>query len=74
MNETKEPTWFKKAQSHASFRALLRAVRVAVAAGVAAFLGTLIPQLQSEPSIGGIPIIALALLFMDKYLRDKRVY
>ena len=74
MNELKESTWFEKAQSYPSFRAFLRALRVAVAAGISAFLGTLIPQLQSEPSIGGVPIIALALLFLDKYLRDRRVY
>ena len=74
VSQTRIPTLWERAQSYPSFRAFLRAVRVAAAAGIGSFLATLIPQLQAEPSIGGTPIIALALLFLDKYLRDKRVY
>lgn len=74
MSQTKVPTLLERAQSYPSFRAFLRSLRVATAAGLAAFLTSLIPQLQSEPSIGGIPAFALALLFIDKYLRDKHVY
>jgi len=44
------------------------------AAGIATFLSKLIPQLQAEPTIGGIPLVALLLVFLDKYLRDKKVY
>jgi hypothetical protein len=53
---------------------LLRILRVTAAAGIATFLSTLIPQLQAEPTIGGIPLVALLLVFLDKYLRDKKVY
>jgi len=74
MSELKFDTLWQKALSYASFRALLRILRVAAAAGLSAFLASLIPQLQSEPTIGGIPLVALLLLFLDKYLRDKKVY
>ncbi len=49
-------------------------MRVAAAAGISTFFATLIPQLQAEPSIGGVPLIALVLLGIDKYLRDRKVY
>ena len=52
----------------------MRILRVAAAAGISAFFATLIPQLQSEPTIGGVPLVALLILFVDKYLRDKKVY
>ena len=71
---TIERTLWQKACSNPSFRALLRILRVSAAAGVATFLSNLIPQLQAEPTIGGVPLVALALLFLDKYLRDKKVY
>ncbi len=74
MNEVKESTLWQKALSYASVRALLRILRVSAAAGLAAFLASLIPQLQAEPSIGGVPILALLLLFVDKYLRDRKIY
>ena len=72
---TKEvTTLWDKALEYPSFRAFLRILRVATAAGISAFLATLLPQLQAEPTIGGIPLIALLLLYVDKYLRDKKVY
>lgn len=74
MSELKFDTLWQKALSYPSFRAFLRILRVAAAAGLSAFLSSLIPQLQSEPSLGGIPLVALLLLFLDKYLRDKKVY
>ena len=74
LSQAKFETLWQKALQYASFRALLRILRVAAAAGLGAFLATLIPQLQSEPSIGGIPLIALLLIFVDKYLRDNKVY
>ncbi len=74
MSELKFETFWQKALTYASFRALVRILRVAAAAGLSAFLSSLIPQLQSEPSIGGIPLVALLLLFVDKYLRDNKIY
>jgi len=74
VNISSEVTLWQKAHSYPIFRALLRILRVAAAAGIAAFLSTLIPELQNEPTIGGIPLIALLLLFLDKYLRDKGIY
>ncbi len=74
MSELKFETLWQKALTYPSFRALLRILRVAAAAGIGTFLSSLIPQLQSEPSIGGIPLVAMLLLFLDKYLRDKKVY
>ncbi len=74
MSETRIQTLWEKALGYASFRALLRILRIAAAAGVSAFLSSLIPQLQAEPTIGGVPMIAILLLFVDKYLRDRHVY
>jgi len=74
MSTSIERTLWQKACNNPSFRALLRITRVAAAAGIAGFLSTVIPQLQSEPTIGGVPAVALALLFIDKYFRDKKVY
>lgn len=74
LTQAKLDTLWQKALQYASFRAFLRILRVAAAAGLSAFLATLIPQLQSEPSIGGVPLIALLLIFLDKYLRDNKVY
>ena len=69
-----ERTLWQKACNNPSFRALLRILRVTAAVGIASFLSALIPQLQAEPTIGGVPLIALLLVFLDKYLRDKKVY
>ncbi len=74
LSQLKFDTLWQKLLTYPSFRAFLRILRVAAAAGLSAFLSSLIPQLQSEPSIGGIPLIALLLLFLDKYLRDKKIY
>ncbi len=74
MSEARIQTLWEKALAYPSFRALLRILRIAVAAGVSAFLSSLIPQLQGEPTIGGVPTIAILLLFVDKYLRDRHVY
>ena len=49
-------------------------LRIAVAAGISAFFTSLVPQLKADPSIGGVPLIALLLLAVDKYLRDRKVY
>ena len=67
-------TIWAKAYSYASFRAFVRVLRVATAVGISTFLATLIPALQQEPTIGGVPAIALLLIFADKYLRDAHVY
>ena len=67
-------TLWDKALAYPSFRAFLRILRVAAAAGISAFFATLLPQLQAEPSIGGVPLLALLLLALDKYLRDRKVY
>ena len=67
-------TIWAKAYSYASFRAFVRVLRVATAVGISTFLATLIPLLQQEPTIGGVPAIALLLIFADKYLRDAHVY
>ncbi len=77
-NQTTTPldvkTLWEKANSYASFRAFVRILRVSAAAGISAFLTSLIPALQTEPTIGGVPLVALLLLFVDKYLRDSGVY
>jgi hypothetical protein len=74
LSELKFETLWQKALTYPSFRALVRILRVAAAAGLSAFLASLIPQLQAEPSIGGIPLVAILLIFLDEYLRNKKVY
>lgn len=67
-------TLYQKALQSAVFRAFIRILRVAVAAGIASFFQSLIPALQSDPAIGGVPFLALVILFVDKFLRDHKVY
>ena len=55
-------TLWQKALAYPSFRAFLRILRVAIAAAIATFFQTLIPGLQAEPTIGGVPFLALVLL------------
>ena len=72
--ESKVNTLWAEANSYASFRAFTRVLRVAAAVGISKFLETLIPGLQAEPDFVGVPGVALVLLFLDKYLRDRKVY
>lgn len=67
-------TLWQKALSYASFRAFVRVLRIAVAAGVASFLASLVPGLQNEPEVMSVPVLAYVLLVIDKYLRDRKIY
>jgi hypothetical protein len=67
-------TFLDKAYSHAGFRAFMRVVRVAGFIAAAKFAETAIPLLQGEPSLMGIPAVAILLIGVDKYLRDSKVY